>query len=66
MYEVEKGVSFRKSVQDLKATLKPGEYRIMEFNKILLTVSQDSNEDDICIIYELKHQINRLKEGYKD
>lgn len=36
------------------------------FNEIKMRVSPDSNRDDICTIYDLRHQLRRLKAGYKD
>jgi hypothetical protein len=38
-------------------------YQTVRFNDVFVTVSWDSNVDDLLIIYDLKCQINRLKEN---
>lgn len=62
MYEPDKGMSFHGAVKELQTRLKyeGQEYRIMKFNDILVTVSHDSNVDDLATIYELKRNLARL------
>ena len=66
MYIPDKGHNFVSACRELQGMLGKGEYRIMQFNDHLITVSQDSNIDDLATIYNLKHQIARLKAGYQD
>lgn len=63
IYEPLKGVSFIQAVKDLKEILKKEKslYRELLFNELYVTVSVDSNEDDMCKIYNLKHEIRQLK-----
>lgn len=63
MYEPGKGVNFRQAVRDLKQILTDSnqDYKMLKFNDIIITVSKDSNEDDIVVIYDLKHELRRLK-----
>ena len=62
MYEPDKGMSFYGAIKELQDLLKyeGQEYRIMKFNDILITVSHDSNIDDLSTIYELKRKLARL------
>lgn len=59
MYEAEKGMNFYQAVKTLQEILreKRSKYRIMVFNDINVTVSIDSNIDDLSIIYDLKRQL---------
>jgi len=61
IYEPLKGTNFRQAVRDLKELLTYEEksYETLRFNDIDVTVSVDSNEDDIAVIYELKRQLNK-------
>lgn len=63
IYEPNKGIAFYDAVKELKTILKDSKsaYRMMLFNDIHVTVSVDSNPDDIATIYDLKHEIRRLK-----
>jgi hypothetical protein len=63
IYEPPKGESFRNAVDNLKKKLQTtgGSYRQILFNEIYVTVSSDSNVDDICTIYDLKHEMRRVK-----
>lgn len=63
IYEPNKGTSFYYAVKELKQILKHenNSYRMIKFNDILITVSHDSNIDDICVIYDLKHKIRQLE-----
>lgn len=62
IYEPEKGIAFYTSVKDLKSELeKTGSaYAHLRFNEILVTVSKDSNPDDIATIYDLKNKLRRM------
>lgn len=67
MYEPDKGITFRDAVKQLQddikwANFKDHEsptYKTMNFNDISITVSMDSNVDDLAIIYELKRKIKQ-------
>jgi hypothetical protein len=63
IYEPSKGLMFVSAVNELKGVLQRENqaYRIMKFNDILVTVSVDSNTDDLCTIYNLKHKIRQLE-----
>lgn len=63
IYEPDKGVSFYDAVRTLKAILliEKSLYRMMLFNGINVTVSVDSNVDDVATIYDLKHKIRQLE-----
>ena len=63
IYEPNKGLMFGNAVKELKEILQRENqtYRIMKFNDILVTVSFDSNIDDLCTIYTLKHKIQQLE-----
>lgn len=43
-----------------------GECLEFEFNEIAIEVHPGSLPVDICIQYDLKHRISRLKAGYKE
>lgn len=62
IHEPEKGVMFYDAVKSLKQTLikEKSSYREMLFNGIFVTVSIDSNPDDIATIYDLKHKLRQL------
>lgn len=68
IFTPDKGVMFYDAVKELKAHLaKTGSsYAQMVFNEIYVTVSSDSNPDDIASIYDLKNKIRRMEAGYKD
>ena len=60
----ESGDSFPLAVKKVQETLKnPEDYCDLEFNEIRVRVSKNSNVGDLCTIYDLKHQINRIKSG---
>lgn len=61
MYEPEKGMNFYQAVKTLQEILRQdkSKYRIMIFNDINLTVSVDSNIDDLSIIYDLKRRLEK-------
>lgn len=63
MYIPDKGINFRQAVRNLKTKLykENRDYESMQFNDIVVTVSVDSVEDDIAIIYDLKHRIRQLE-----
>ena len=63
IYEPNKGLMFISAVKELKGILQRENqaYRMMRFNDILITVSVDSNTDDLCTIYDLKHKIRQLE-----
>lgn len=63
IYEPNKGLMFISAVKELKKILylENQLYRMMRFNDILVTVSVDSNTDDLCTIYDLKHKIRQLE-----
>jgi len=63
IYEPSPGLMFVSAVKELKCLLQKENhsYRMMEFNGILVTVSVDSNTDDLCTIYDLKHKIRQLE-----
>lgn len=63
IYEPNKGTAFHYAVKELKQILKNenDSYRMIKFNDILVTVSHDSNINDICIIYDLKNRIKQLE-----
>lgn len=63
IYEPSKGLMFVSAVNELKGVLQRENqaYRMMRFNDILITVSVDSNTDDLCTIYDLKHKIRQLE-----
>jgi hypothetical protein len=63
----EKGSSFVRAVEKVQETLRfDFDYCDLEFNEIRVRVSKNSNINDLCTIYDLKHTINRLRLGYKD
>jgi hypothetical protein len=66
IYEPPKGESFRNAVTNLKQDLRRtgSAYKQILFNEIYVTVSPDSNIDDICTIYDLKHELRRLKNKF--
>ncbi len=68
IYEPDKGSSFYEAVKKLKQILfkENISYRQMLFNGIYITVSVNSNADDIAVIYDLKNRIRRLKAGHND
>jgi len=59
----EKGTSFHDAVRECKKEIvRTGRlYMMMTFNEINVTISIDSNPDDIATIYDLKHELRRLK-----
>jgi hypothetical protein len=59
IYEVEEGKPFFEAVDDLKRILKDSGslYRMMQFKGIYVTVSVDSNLDDLATIYDLKKKL---------
>ena len=61
IYEPNKGESFYNSVKTLKNILikEKSSYRMMLFNGIHVTVSFDSNPDDIATIYDLKNKLRQ-------
>jgi hypothetical protein len=38
-------------------------YETVRFNDVFVTVSRDSNVDDLLTIYDLNREVNRLKEN---
>lgn len=63
IYEPSPGLMFVSAVRELKIILQRENqaYRMMKFNDILVTVSVDSNTDDLCTIYDLKRKIQQLE-----
>jgi len=61
IYEPNKGESFYNAVKTLKQILQTegSAYRMILFNGIYVTVSADSNPDDIATIYDLKHKLRQ-------
>lgn len=59
--EAPKGSSFFDAVRDVKKTLKQKGYpdATLIFNDLYITVSADSNENDIAVIYNLKHKLRQ-------
>lgn len=59
MFEAEKGVNFYEAIKQCKAKIqeKKHSYLVMVFNDIHITVSPDSNSDDLATIYDLKHKL---------
>jgi hypothetical protein len=51
------------SIQELKQELRKtgSAYRMMLFNGIHVTISKDSNPDDIATIYDLKRKVEQLE-----
>ena len=63
----ESGENFINAVKRVKSMLKNDEdYLDLEFNELRIRVSKNSNIDDLCVIYDLKHTIRRMKSGYND
>jgi hypothetical protein len=52
------GAFFERVKQSLQGSSRL--YETARFNDVFVTVSWDSNVDDLLIIYDLKCQINRL------
>jgi hypothetical protein len=62
MVYAESGELFRHAVKRVQDTMKPSEnYLDLVFNEIRIRVSHDSNIDDLCTIYDLKHELNRME-----
>ena len=58
--EIDKGMNFFHASQFAKEEArKNGTYVMFKFNDIVITISHDSNLDDIAIIYDLKRKIRR-------
>jgi hypothetical protein len=69
IYEVEKGLNFYEDVKNAKNKIDKASLVSnidMIFNEISITIHSDSNNNDIYLIYDLKHKIRRLEAGYKD
>ena len=65
MYTPEKGLHFYQAVRKCQEDSKSRklDFQDMEFNGLNIRVSTDSNMDDLSIIYELKSELRRCKEG---
>ena len=48
------------AIRKVKGHLLQGGYETLVYDDIYLTVSNDSNEDDIVIIYQLKRRVREL------
>lgn len=60
IYEPLKGTPFRHAVKDAIADFRRmGKYTNgkIKFNDLLVPFNIDSNVDDVCIIYDLMHQL---------
>ncbi len=68
IYEAEKGMAFYDVVKECKKQLKNSNstYKQILFNEIYVTVSIDSNDDDIATIYDLKREIKMLSRNIKN
>ena len=65
--QAEEGMSFYDSVKKVKEQmLRDDQYLDLEFQKIRVRVSKNSNINDLSTIYDLKYRIERMKLGYKD
>lgn len=62
-FETDKGVAFYDAVKLCKEEIKKTGrmYMMMSFNGLNVTVSFDSNPDDIATIYDLKHKIRFME-----
>lgn len=61
IFEPQKGVSFYGALNECKAKIKATgrEYMMMKFNDVEITVSIDSNHDDLATIYDLKRKLQQ-------
>lgn len=61
IFEVSKGQHFYGGIIECKAEIKRSgrKYMIMRFNELDITVSHDSNSDDLATIYDLKHKLRQ-------
>lgn len=59
IYEPEEGTPFYQAIDDLKKilTASGSTYRTMSYKGIHVTVSVDSNSDDLATIYDLKKKL---------
>ena len=51
----------RRALQETRGVLSVDVFH----NEIHIKVHPDSHIDDLCMIYDLKHQIRRLKAGHR-
>lgn len=66
-YQVDAGLMFYQAAEHaIELAKKHKETVEFEFNGILILAYSTSDIKDLCLIYDLKHQIRRLKEGYND
>jgi len=61
MIEIPKGMWFRDAVILVQSQLGNKQYETFKFNDIVITVSKDSNIDDLGVIYYLKCELRKLK-----
>jgi hypothetical protein len=67
MMYAEAGDNIYSAIRKVQSSLLSGEdYQDLSFNDISIRVAKNSNINDLTTIYNLKHQILRLKAGYKD
>lgn len=61
IFEADKGTQFYTAVSQCQAKIKSTgrKYMMMKFNDIEITVSDDSNHDDIATIYDLKYKLRQ-------
>ena len=67
MIHSQPGDNIFSAISKVKSVLVHDEdYEDLVFNDITIRVAKNSNINDLTTIYNLKHQISRLKAGYKD